>query len=196
MNYTGCRPLTDDEIDRILDGCQGRYRARDVALITLGIFTGYRVSEILSLKASDVWKDRDVVTEITVAKGFMKGKKKGRTMPLHTRVREAVFAHILASKLWHPLMKDRALFFSQGRGKSLSTRQALDIIKKAAERAGIDPERLGTHTLRKTFARRMWDSKAVARDPAKMARLLGHENWSNTLRYLEFADDLEDAVLA
>jgi hypothetical protein len=42
----------------------------------------------------------------------------------------------------------------------------------------------------------MWDSPIVNRDMAKMARLLGHQNFSNTLRYLEFADELDKAVLA
>ncbi len=65
----------------------------------------------------------------------------------------------------------------------------------AAESAGVDSDRIATHTLRKTFARRLWDSPQVGKDPARMARLLGHTNWSNTLRYLEFTD-LDAAVLA
>ena len=36
----------------------------------------------------------------------------------------------------------------------------------------------------------------VNQDPAKMARLLGNDNWGNTLRYLEFTDELDAAVLA
>ena len=71
MNYTGCRPLTDDEIVRLLDACTGRYRARDVALITIGIYTGFRISEILSLTVAGVWTGSEVVKEVHVAKGFM-----------------------------------------------------------------------------------------------------------------------------
>ena len=133
---------------------------------------------------------------VTVAKGFMKGKKKARTMPLHETVRQAIHSLLQSSRMWHPLFHDWPLFHSQGRPTQLSPRQAFDIIVDAATLAGLDAERVGTHTLRKTFARRMWVSPSVDRDPAKMARLLGHQNWGNTLRYLEFADELDAAVLA
>ena len=196
MNYTGCRPLTDDEIVRLLDACTGRYRARDVALITIGIYTGFRISEILSLTVAGVWTGSEVVKEVHVAKGFMKGKKQARTMPLHEKVREAIQSLLQASRMWHPLFQDWPLFHSQGCRKRLSTRQAYDIIVTAAERAGLNTDRIATHSCRKTFTRRMWGSPLVNRDPARMARLLGHQNWSNTLRYLEFADELDAAVLA
>ena len=196
MNYSGCRPLSDDEITRLLDGCQGRYRARDVTLITMGMHTGFRISELLSMRIRDVWDGSQVANEVHVAKGFVKGKKKSRTMPLHERVREALSAFLQSSRMWHPLFQNWPLFHSQGCAKQLSTRQAFDVIVDAASKAGLDVDRVGTHTLRKTFARRMWVSASVSRDPAKMARLLGHDNWGNTLRYLEFADELDAAVLA
>jgi len=196
MNYTGCRPLSEEEVDCLLDACQGRWRARDVALIEMGTKTGFRINELLSLRVRDVWNGSEVVRNIHVAKGFMKGKKKARTMPLHEKVREAVLSYLQASRMWHPLFQDWPLFPAQGRPTRLSTRQAYEIVVSAAKNAGLDVERIGTHTLRKTFARRMWESPIVNRDPAKMARLLGHDNWGNTLRYLEFADELDAAVVA
>ena len=77
MNYTGCRPLSEDEIVRLLDACQGRYRARDVAIIMMGMHTGFRISELLSLRVKDVWNGSEVAKDVKVEKGFMKGKKKG-----------------------------------------------------------------------------------------------------------------------
>ena len=196
MNYSGCRPLSDDEISQLLDGCQGRYRARDVALVVMGMHTGFRIKELLSLRVSDVWDGSEVAKVVQVAKGYMKGKKKARTMPLHEKVRQAIHSLLQSSRMWHPIFKDWPLFHAQGRPTPLSTRQAFDVVIDAATQAGLDIERIGTHTLRKTFARRMWVSSSVNRDPAKMARLLGHDNWGNTLRYLEFADELDAAVLA
>ena len=196
MNYTGCRPLSEEEIVRLLDACQGRYRARDVALIVMGMHTGFRISELLSLKVKDVWDGSEVAKDVKVEKGFMKGKKKARTMPLHEKVRDAILSLLQSSRMWHPLFQDWPLFHAQGCHKRLSTRQAFEIVVAAAASAGLDVERVGTHTLRKTFARRMWVSPIVNRDPAKMARLLGHDNWGNTLSYLEFADELDAAVLA
>jgi integrase len=50
----GCRPLKEREIQRILKSLDGRYAARDRALILLGIKSGFRISELLSLRLSDV----------------------------------------------------------------------------------------------------------------------------------------------
>ena len=50
----GCRPLTDEEVDRISDGFSGRYAKRDRALFLLGVKTGFRISEMLSLEIRDV----------------------------------------------------------------------------------------------------------------------------------------------
>jgi len=196
MNYTGCRPLSEEEIVRLLDACEGRYRSRDVALIVMGMHTGFRIKELLSLRVKDIWDGTKVAKEVHVARGFMKGKKRSRTMPLHEKVREALHSLLQSSRMWHPLFQDWPLFHSQGRPTPLSTRQAFDVVVDAATNAGLDVDRVGTHTLRKTFARKMWVSPIVNRDPAKMARLLGHDNWGNTLRYLEFTDELDAAVLA
>jgi len=196
MNYTGCRPLSDDEIERILSECHGRYASRDRLLILLGVYTGFRISEILSLCISDVWDGTHARSSVRVAAGFMKGKRYSRVMPLHARVRGAIKAWLWENGQMTLSYDDPPLFPSQQTSRALSRRQVVDILIGAAERAGIDSDRIATHSLRKSFARRMWESPLVERDPAKMARLLGHSNWSNTLRYLEFANELEAAVLA
>jgi site-specific recombinase XerD len=78
----------------------------------------------------------------------------------------------------------------------MTSRQSFAILASAAEAAGVDPERLGTHSMRKTFAAAAWCHPSINRDMAKMARLLGHSNFSNTLRYIQFLDDsLETAVM-
>jgi integrase len=46
----GCRPLTDDEVDLVLQSFGGRYALRDRALFCLGIYTGFRITELLSLR--------------------------------------------------------------------------------------------------------------------------------------------------
>jgi integrase len=196
MNYSGCRPFSESELDLILNACSGRYEQRDRTLIVMGVHTGFRIRELLSLRISDVWDGSCIRNSVTVARGFMKCKLRSRTMPLHPRVREEI-ALLIRAKAEHGAIDPSCpLFNKQKTDKPLSTRQAYDILLSAAEKAGIEVARVGTHSLRKTFARRMWTSPLVNHDPAKMARLLGHENWSNTLRYLEFADELENAVLS
>jgi integrase len=162
----------------------------------MGVHTGFRINEILSLRVCDIYNGSEIAKVVHVAKGYMKGKKKARTMPLHEKVREALLALLQSTRMWHPLFRTWSLFHAQGRPSRISTRQAFGIIVSAASKAGLDIQRIGTHSLRKTFAKNMWVSPLVGRDMAKIARLLGHSNWSNTLRYLEFADELDAAVLA
>ena len=57
----GCRPLTDPEILAVKDGF---VRTRDKALFILGLKTGLRISELLSLKVGDVYQHETVAKYI------------------------------------------------------------------------------------------------------------------------------------
>lgn len=199
MNYSGCRSLTETECTQILKAMDGRYWARDRALFELMRRTGYRVSEVLSLLVADVfdYETQTVRSSITVSKINMKGKQQSRTMPLHEEARAALSLHIRYSHLSYGGFGEWALFPRQGTPKPMTRQHALRILHSAAEKAGVDRSRLGTHSMRKTFASSVYNSTHVAGDLAKMARLLGHSNPANTLRYLEFLDgSLEAAVLS
>jgi len=197
MNETGCRPLSSDECASIIEHLCGRYRTRDRALFLLGIKSGFRISELLAIKVSDVWIGDEIRDSVTVAKAWMKGRKNSRTMPINSAAAEAIRLWLRASGMDHSYFKDWPLFASQGRKKAISSRQAFSILLQAAEEAGIDTTRVGTHSLRKSFASAVWDHPAVNKDMAKMAKLLGHSNFSNTLRYLEFMDgSLDTAVMS
>lgn len=52
----GCRALTADEVVRVSQAFHGTYAERDRALFILGIKTGFRISELLSLGVGDVWQ--------------------------------------------------------------------------------------------------------------------------------------------
>jgi integrase len=196
QQYSGARPFTEEELPLVLAACSGRYAARDRCLILAGTHTGYRISELLSITVDQIFDGSRVSDSVTVGRGFMKGKIKSRTMPLHNQLR-IVIADWLAEYLQSlGDFAGRPLFPRQRTIHALSRSAAVGMIKSAAEKAGLDTRRISSHSCRKFFAKRMWESPIVGKDMAKMARLLGHENFSNTLRYLEFADELEKAVLS
>ncbi len=56
----------------------------------MGSHTGFRAGELLSLRVGDAWDGHQAKFQVTVAKGYMKGKRRARTMPLHETVREAI----------------------------------------------------------------------------------------------------------
>jgi len=196
MDYTGCRALTDIEVENICSAFSGKYRLRDRAIFLLGVHTGFRVSEILSLKIQDVLSGSAIRHSVTVQRAFMKGKKLGRTMPLHANSRSAIKKWIdsiggMNSEGGSPL------FPCQGTQKRLSPRTFWGNLKYAASEAAISTCGIGTHSMRKTFSSRMWTSPFIGKDLAKMAKLLGHRDPANTLRYIQFLDNsLTDAVLS
>jgi hypothetical protein len=56
---------------------------------TSGLKTGFRISELLSLKVKDVWKDGQVGKVVSVARKSMKGKQSARSLPLNEGARKA-----------------------------------------------------------------------------------------------------------
>jgi len=197
MTYTGARALRNEELEAIIAGLTGRYAIRDRALISVGANTGFRISELLSLRVCDVWENGAVRPQITVSKLNMKGKKKARTMVLNERAADAVELLLRVSKMAHPFHAQSFLFCAQGDvTRPMTRRQAHRIIVMAASRAGVSCNKLSSHSLRKTFASNLWESPFVQRDIVKLARILGHDRPANTFRYVQFLDDsLEQAVM-
>jgi len=197
MNYTGCRALSEEEVSRVANSFCGRYAARDRALFLLGIHTGFRVSELLALQVLDVWDGAEIGYNVTVRRAYMKGRRASRSVPIHRRARKALADWMACRWARAELMVgEMPLFPRQRTNRAMTPHQVRAILKEAARRAGIQLARVATHSMRKTFATRMWRSPFIDRDMAKMARLLGHENFSNTLRYIQFLDGtLEQAVL-
>ena len=194
---TGMRALTDEEINRMLAAMTGGKNAvRNQALFQLGIFTGFRISELLSIKVGDVWDGWRIKDRFTVQKGFVKGKKESRTMPINDAAGLGIRRWLRSSKRDNQYFLNWPLFAAQGKRKAISRQLATRVLVEAAERAGIDSQKIGGHSLRKTFATKAWNSQFVAGDMARMAKLLGHKNWSNTLRYISFLDgSLDRAVM-
>ena len=196
IGATGSRALSALEIDQICAAFHGPHRKMFRAIMRLGQYTGYRISEILSLRVNDVFDGTHIRASVTVNKAWMKGKRADRTMPIHPTAKDALLDWIRVSGLWHPCAKNAWLFPGRNSIRAFTPRAFFAVLHAAAESAGVEEDRLGTQSLRKSFASALWDSPFVDRDLAKMAKLLGHANPANTVRYLEFLDgSLEAAVM-
>ena len=93
----GCRALTEAEVALISRSFGGRYAARDRALFLLGVHTGFRISELLSLRVGDVWQYGRLTETVSVARRHMKRKRQGRTIALHPVASQAILAWRITS---------------------------------------------------------------------------------------------------
>lgn len=195
FDLKGCRPLSETEVKRMPDCFNGRYAARDRAMFILGVKTGFRISELLSLRIGDVVIAEHIAERVTVARRHMKKKTEGRTVILHPEAREALAAWIDELRQHTDAGPDAFVFHSRkGANRPISYVQAYRIIKDALRLAGVAGQ-TGTHSMRKTFADRVYT--ALEQDLVKTQRALGHRNINSTVSYLGFREEeIDDAILS
>jgi integrase len=191
----GCRPLTDAEVHLVSRSFGGTYAARDRALFIVGIKTGFRIAELLSLRVGDVWQHGRVVDQLTVRRAHMKQQREGRTVPLHADAKAALAAWLLCLRRQAGVTAQTAVFRSRkGGNRPISPVQAWRILREACE-ANELTGKLGTHCMRKTFAQKVYHQ--LGYDLIRTKRALGHQQIGNTERYLSFAEaDIHAAILA
>jgi integrase len=188
----GCRPLSEVELDRLLKAMSGKYVARLQALFILGVVTGYRISELLSLTINDVWQYGQVSSHISVRRGKMKGKKEGRTVPLNTKVRPYLREWVRQS-LAEGRQGTDPLFWSQKNpADAITPRQASREIVAAAKKARLSGT-ISTHSMRKTFVDRIYP--LLNGDIFKIQQAMGHKSPMSTVAYLSFKQSEVDAAI-
>ena len=179
----GTRPLDNDEIRSVSASFTGTFEVRNRALFMLGVSTGGRISELLSLRIADVYQNGRPVTDLLYSKSIVKGGEVSRAVPVNRDGRQAIDDLIG----WHidaygMTENNRPLFPSRnGQGqKRMSRRTAHDVLKTAFEAAGLNGH-LATHSLRKSFAQRLYDRTG---DIFAVQEMLGHKAVATTQKYL------------
>lgn len=148
---------------------------RDLLLFVMGINTGLRISDIIPLRVADVrGKTHVILTE----------KKTGKTkkFPLNNAVQEVLNPYIAN------MNDDEFLFKSRQGGSHITRQQAYGIINQACRAVGIT-DKIGTHTLRKTFGYHHYNQN---KDVALLQKIFNHSAPSVTLRYIGIDQDTID----
>ena len=177
----GTRPLDNNEIQQVADCFDGIFAIRNRSLFVLGVSTGGRISELLSLKVEDVWQNDAPVTDLLFDRNIVKGGEVSRAVPVNTDGREAI--ETLMD--WHTecygnVDSDRFLFPSRQTTGAINRRTAHTALKAAFEAAGLNGK-LATHSMRKSFAQRLYDQTA---DIFAVQEMLGHKSVATTQKYL------------
>ena len=162
-------PFSNVEIDTLRTACKTK---KERAIIEVLLASGVRVSELCSLKLSDINFE---TLAVTVREG--KGSKQ-----------RTVFITDLASKHLVEYLTTRNvngeyLFYNKWR-KPLNAGGIRHILNQIADRAGVD--NVHPHRFRRTFATGMANRGMDIQD---IGRLLGHANLNTTLTYVYSSED-------
>ena len=177
----GTRPLSNAEIRKVADCFSGTYTTRNRGLFILGVSTGGRISELLALKVAEVWQNGKPVSDLLFDKSVVKGGEVSRAVPLNIDGRMAIEALIdWHSQRFGAIDAARPLFPSRQGDGALDRRMAHEALKTAFEAAGLNGK-LATHSMRKSFAQRLYEQ---TNDIFAVQEMLGHKNVATTQRYL------------
>jgi integrase/recombinase XerD len=173
------RALSPAETERLIDAATGSTprSLRDRALVELLYGAGLRVSEAMGLEKGSVALEERVVR--VLGKG---GKE--RLVPLGRPAAEAVRRYLALGRP-HLDRRYRPELFLNARGGMLTRAGAFLILKKLAERAGLEPGRVHPHLLRHSFATHLLEGGADLRSVQEM---LGHADLGTTERYTHVSD--------
>jgi integrase len=178
---SGRKPLLEND-EPLVRAALAEFPLRDQALITLGLNTGFRISEPLSLTVGQVWEAGRVKPLVKVTRAKLKGGHgcrrnavSSRSVPLNAAV-AAVLEPYLFARFGSGLSEGASalpLFASRHAGRALSRWQANRIVHAVFEKAALgSPECYGTHSLRKTFFRRVYSATKYDRNLTRA--VMGH----------------------
>ena len=173
------RALSPGETERLIDAATGSTprSLRDRALVELLYGAGLRVSEAVGLEKGGVDIEERIVR--VVGKG---GKE--RLVPLGRPAAEAARRYLALGRP-HLDRRYRPELFLNARGGPLTRAGAFLILRRLAERAGLEPGRVHPHLLRHSFATHLLEGGADLRSVQEM---LGHADLGTTERYTHISD--------
>lgn len=182
---------TLEEIEKIKKYFLDRKEYRNYCLFILGITTGYRIGDLLSLKFSHIFnKDYSFQRVIDV---FERKTGKRRKMPISENIKEAITLYI--RNIGFPSLNDYIFKSQKGENQPIGVSPARLIFVKMAKDLKL-PYHCSTHFLRKTFA--YWFLQIHKNDMTALATLqdiLNHSSEKMTLRYCGIEQERKEHML-
>jgi integrase/recombinase XerD len=173
------KTLSPSEAERLIEAAAGTQpRAlRDQALVELLYGAGLRVSEAVGLEKAGIDLDDRLVR--VIGKG---GKE--RVVPIGRHAAESLRRYLARGRPFLDARRRPELFLN-ARGGGLTRAGAFLILRRLAEKAGLDPRRVHPHLLRHSFATHLLEGGADLRSVQEM---LGHADLSTTELYTHVTD--------
>jgi integrase/recombinase XerD len=173
------RTLSPREAERLIEAAAGTTpRAlRDSALVELLYGGGLRVSEAVGLERAGVDLDERIVR--CIGKG-----DKERVVPIGRSAAEALRRYLARGRPYLD-RRHRPELFLNAKGGPLTRAGAFLILRRIAEKAVLEPDRVHPHLLRHSFATHLLEGGADLRSVQEM---LGHADLATTELYTHVSD--------
>jgi integrase/recombinase XerD len=173
------KTLSPGEVEKLIDAATGTTpRAlRDRALVELLYGAGLRVSEAVGLERAAI----DLEGRLVRCTG--KGSKE-RIVPIGREAVESLRRYLARGRPYLD-KRHRPELFLNAKGGALTRAGAFLILRRLAESAGLDPERVHPHLLRHSFATHLLEGGADLRSVQEM---LGHADLATTELYTHVSD--------
>lgn len=158
-------------------------RTRDVAILSLFLATGIRVSECVGINLDDVDFDNN---------SFKVTRKGGNQVILYfsDEVKKALLDWIRDREIWLKDIKENALFVSLQK-KRITTRAIENLVKKYSKIAS-PLKKISPHKLRSTYGTNLYRETG---DIYVVAEVLGHKDVNTTKRhYAAMSEDIRRSV--
>ena len=155
---------------------------RNHCMALLMLDAGLRVGELVSLRMSDLYFQRQPVRTIFI-KPHMTKNKVAHSIPVSDRLSKALLSYFKTWLIFDPEMNESYAFYSVSQDRPLTTRQVERIICAAALKALGRP--VHPHMLRHTIASK-W---MRVTNEAVVQRLLGHKYLTSTQIYCHPNED-------
>lgn len=182
----GTRPLEDYEIEKIREYFLSRNDVnanRDMTLFFFALYSGFRISEILSIKVEDVFQYDKISDSVYLKKSCTKGKKQGRIGVINLECKKLLNEYFTTYniKTHLKLNPDMVLFWGRDFDTPLSRKRGWEIFKNAFIACELQGK-LACHTSRKTFAKKCYE--ALDHNILDLQQAMGHQSISSTQSYI------------
>jgi len=168
---TRVQPIRDKELLQDIKQYYKEINERNYIMLLIGIHTGLRISDILTLRVRDVQGWNIILRE--------KKTKKYKEVKMPSELKKAIRKYVEEKPKDEFLIKSR-----KGINQPITRKRAYEILREAAEY--FELERIGTHTLRKTYG---YHHYKKFKDIATLQKALNHSDPKDTLIYIGIVQD-------
>lgn len=204
MKKRPAKPILESHYERFkyrLEEISGEWAERNLTLFLLDIATGYRIQDVVDLTVAEInTAIENGYFEIQEKKQYNAWKTHIKKNPKSKRKAPEKRKHDIVPQLETVLRKyikgkkksEYAFPSQKGNGSMhISAKAYSDILKKVAEDKEINLKNITGHSLRKTYARRLYEA---TNDLEYVRIALGHLSIEVTKKYLGLDDEVKECV--